>query len=312
MAPSTNIESIKHSTDSQSLHSYSVVIVRNSSHFLIERTHFYSPGERTDVGATSASPNPSRMLMSFDETEPSLEDDTSLTSVANSTSPSSFTALKLQRKQRLESLIEKRKNNFLYLMEIHLGGSYWLNSVLIDKKELHSYILEKPSTRAVMYYYFGISISKILELNSGPITIKAMIQLLEEWEYYFASTTMQSMKYMMARTSNYIYPNFMPNDTSTTAGAAQSGNGSNNPNSVESDHQIKSGIYKFNNDVVYEYLLTPHIPFELNYIEVLYSLCQMLYDLYDKFWHEDSFRYAAISLFLLIFAVVSSPIMTRS
>lgn len=208
----------------------------------------------------------------------------------NLASPSSFTALKLQRKQRLESLIEKRKNNFLYLMEIHSGGSYWLNSVLIDKKELHSYLVEKPSTRAVMYYYFGISLSKILELSSGPATIKAMIQLMEEWEYFFASTTMQSMKYMMARTSNYIYPNFMPTDTTSPAGS-QGNNAGNNPNSnPDGDHQIKSGIYKFNNDVVYEYLLTPHIPFELNYIEVLYSLCQMLYDLYDKFWHEDSFR----------------------
>jgi hypothetical protein len=220
----------------------------------------------------------------------------------------SFTALKLQRKQRLESLIEKRKNNFLYLMEIHLGGNFWLNSVLFDKKELNAYAMsEKTSTRSVMFYYFGISLSKILELPSGSTTIKAMLQFLEEWEYYFASNTMQSMKYVMARNSNFIYPNFMPTDsipqTSGSGGNSSGGNGvgshgtgnghnyNSNSSSVDlQDHQIKSGIYKFNNDIVYEHLLTPHIPFELNYIEVLHSLCQMLYSLYDKFWHEDSFR----------------------
>jgi hypothetical protein len=220
----------------------------------------------------------------------------------------SFTALKLQRKQRLESLIEKRKNNFLYLMEIHMGGSFWLNSVLFDKKELNAYAMtEKTVTRSVMFYYFGISLSKILELPSGSATIKAMLQLLEEWEYYFASNTMQSMKYVMARNSNFIYPNFMPSDSipqgGSGAGNGSSGNGggshgtnngtnynSNSGSMDPQDHQIKSGIFKFNNDIVYEYLVTPHIPFELNYIEVLYSLCQMLYSLYDKFWHEDSFR----------------------
>ena len=44
-----------------------------------------------------------------------------------------FAALKLQRKQRLESLIEKRKNNFRYLIEVHSGDTFWLNSVLINK-----------------------------------------------------------------------------------------------------------------------------------------------------------------------------------
>jgi hypothetical protein len=224
-----------------------------------------------------------------------------------------FAALKLQRKQRLESMIEKRKNNFHYLMEIHQGEGYWLNSVLINHRELHSHISDKAS-RAVMYYYFGLSLSKILELPAGPATIKAMVQLLEEWEYMFASSTMQSMKYVLARQSNFIYPNFMPdslnggggstggNGPTTGTGATGNSNGgvgsiSSGPSGANSapisemDHQIRSGIYKFNNDIVYEYLQAPHIPFELNYIEVFYSMCQMLHSLYDKFWHEDSFRY---------------------
>lgn len=182
-----------------------------------------------------------------------------------------FAALKLQRKQRLESLIEKRKNNFRYLIEVHCGDTFWLNSVLLDKRELNNYILDKiQNNRILMYYYYGLSLSKILELSSGQQTIKGLLQLLEEWEYMFSSNTMQSMKYVMARTSYYIYPSFMPNDNES--------------------EQLRAGIYKFNNDVVYEYLQAPDIPFELNYVEVFINLCEMLSALYDKFWHEDSFR----------------------
>lgn len=189
--------------------------------------------------------------------------------------------LKLQRRQRLEILIEKRKNNFNYLINIHCGDSYWLNSVLIDKKQLNYFISEKiPLNRSISFYYFGLSLYKILELNDGYDTVKGLLQLLEEWEYYFSSNTMQSMKYVMSRTSNYYYPLFMPNENDFD--------------------QLRCGIYKFNNDIVYEYLQTPDIPFELNYTEVFINLCEMLSLVYDKFWHKDSSR-SLFSLFLYLF-----------
>mmetsp|Transcript_3961 Transcript_3961/g.6197 ORF Transcript_3961/g.6197 Transcript_3961/m.6197 type:complete len:259 (+) Transcript_3961:63-839(+) len=186
-----------------------------------------------------------------------------------------FAALKLQRKQRLETLIEKRKNNFLYLKRVHNGGCFWLNSVLTEHRDLNLHIFEKVQPmRAVMYYYLGLSISKLLDLQPGPVIIRAFAQLLEEWEYMFASVPMQGMKYVMARTSHYAYPQFMP---------------------AEGDQdQIRSTIFKFNNDVVFEYLLYPHVPFELDYLEVFHSLCDMLYSLYEKLWHEDSFSNVAV------------------
>jgi hypothetical protein len=189
-----------------------------------------------------------------------------------------FAALKLQRKQRLETMIEKRKNNFQYLKTVHDGGTFWLNTVMIDKNKLFSLVSDTtrvPPIRSVMYYYLGLSLSKLLDLPPGPITVRALSQLLEEWEYYFASNTMQSMKYVMARTSSYPYPQYMPNDGDID--------------------QIRSGVYKFNNDIVYEHLQCPHVPFNLDYVQVFYSLCEMLYELYDKFWHEDTFGYPFLS-----------------
>jgi hypothetical protein len=182
-------------------------------------------------------------------------------------------ALKLQRKQRLEILIEKRENNFIYLKKIHEGGCFWLNCVLIDKTDMGHYIDNRtPENRALTYYYLGLSISSLLDTPDGPPIVRALSQLLEEWEYTFSNAAIQGMKYVLARSSSGVYPQFSP----TFEGS-------------ESD-QIRSTVYKFNNDVVYQYLHFPHVPFELDYIEVLSSLCDMLQALYKKFWHQECYK----------------------
>lgn len=43
---------------------------------------------------------------------------------------------------------------------------------------------------------------------------------------------------------------------------------------------------KFNNEVVYENLLTPEVPFELDYCEVVFSLCDVMCRIYAKLLEE--------------------------
>ena len=83
--------------------------------------------------------------------------------------------------------------------------------------------------------------------------------------------TMQSVKFVMAKNSNCIYPHTIPIEGFT-------------------DLQ-RPNIYKFSSSVVYEFLQVPHIPFDLDYVEVLSALCEALSKLYDKFLHEECFRY---------------------
>ena len=82
---------------------------------------------------------------------------------------------------------------------------------------------------------------------------------------------MQSVKFVMAKNSNCIYPHTIPIEGFT-------------------DLQ-RPNIYKFSNTVVFEYLQVPHIPFDLNYVEVLSALCDALSKLYDKFLQEECYRY---------------------
>lgn len=45
-------------------------------------------------------------------------------------------------------------------------------------------------------------------------------------------------------------------------------------------------LLKFNNEVVYEHLLTPEVPFELDYCEVVFSLCDVMCRIYAMFMEE--------------------------
>lgn len=92
----------------------------------------------------------------------------------------------VKRKKRIEHLIEKRKLNFEYIKNLHQGGTYFLNSVLVTRSDVRDVVDQKGvHQRARMFYYLGLSISALLELPDGPSTIKAFSQLMVEWEYTF-------------------------------------------------------------------------------------------------------------------------------
>lgn len=45
-------------------------------------------------------------------------------------------------------------------------------------------------------------------------------------------------------------------------------------------------LLKCNNEVVFEHLLTPEVPFMLDYLEVVFSLCEVMCRIYAKFLEE--------------------------
>jgi hypothetical protein len=132
-----------------------------------------------------------------------------------------------------------------------------------------------PKQRIESYFLLGLSIAKTLLLPVGTLTVRAFSQLMEEWEYYNSGNAMQSVKYVMAKTSPCVYPNTVP---------------------IEGMADLtRPSIYKFNNGVVYEYLQVFQIAFDLDYLEVVISLCDVFYKLYERLFHQESFRFVVIS-----------------
>ena len=65
----------------------------------------------------------------------------------NVDSSSNLNAAKLQRKQRLEAVVQKRSMNLGYLKKVHENNSYWFNIVLL-KKEVSNDLLESLNITA--------------------------------------------------------------------------------------------------------------------------------------------------------------------
>lgn len=175
-------------------------------------------------------------------------------------------ALKLQRKQRFEILFQKRKFNIEYIRKVHEGDSCWFDCLLITKDDIQKLVANiVPKQRVLNYFYLGLSLSKILELTTGSKIVRAILQLIEEWEYYFSGPGIQGMKFVMAKSCNTLYPKTSP--------------------LIEADGTeiFRPNIYKFNGSVVFEHLLDPVLPFDLDYVEVLLSLSSTLLSVYDHF-----------------------------
>lgn len=85
---------------------------------------------------------------------------------------------------------------------------------------------------------------------------------------------MQSVKFVMAKTSPCIYPQM-----SVIEGFSD---------------LTRPSVYKFNNAIVFEYLQVPHIPYELDYAEVFITLCVELSKLYEKLIHEECYSNSVV------------------
>jgi hypothetical protein len=93
---------------------------------------------------------------------------------------------------------------------------------------------------------------------------------MEEWEYFNSGNAMQSVKYMMAKNSTSLYPNTIP---------------------IEGMSDLtRPSVYRFNNNVVYEFLQVYTLSYDLDYLEVVITLCDILYKLYENLFQQESFR----------------------
>ncbi|CAM9993397.1 unnamed protein product, partial [Phaeothamnion confervicola] len=118
------------------------------------------------------------------------------------------------------------------------------------------------------------------QTNSGGQLVRSILQLLEEWEYHFAGPTNQAVRSMMAKHVDVPYPNSTLDD--------------NDPAARDPDQVVVARLFKFNNEIAYEHLLTPRVPLQLDYIEVMFSMCDVLCLIYNKFMDEECYGGAAV------------------
>jgi hypothetical protein len=111
-----------------------------------------------------------------------------------------------QRTRMLEDLVACRRSDWTYLREIHAPGTnYWLNLTLVRETELVQLIGEKQLLRrSQLFFYLGLGLGKLMEIRQTQYIATEGLQLLEELEFFFASTTVQSM--VSSLQYHHIYP----------------------------------------------------------------------------------------------------------
>ncbi|KAE9128082.1 hypothetical protein PF010_g4632 [Phytophthora fragariae] len=189
-----------------------------------------------------------------------------------------------QRLRILEDLVQHRRSDWNYLKAMHEGSNYWLNVALLREQQVMNHLGDKQSIRrAAQFFYLGIGLGRLVGESLHPeLLAMDCCQLLEELEFYFSSSTVQGMKMMVATSSTLHEPLDQENSPQYSA-----------------DEPFRPTMHKWNQRPVYRRLMTPPIPFPLDYREVLLSLCDILALIYSKLI-EDSTASENVNLFQAI------------
>eukprot|EP01087_Luapelamoeba_hula_P019348 TRINITY_DN6394_c0_g1_i1.p1 TRINITY_DN6394_c0_g1~~TRINITY_DN6394_c0_g1_i1.p1 ORF type:complete len:245 (-),score=60.86 TRINITY_DN6394_c0_g1_i1:40-774(-) len=171
-----------------------------------------------------------------------------------------------------EKLIRKRLDNYLYIKRVHQGTVHWMNTVLITQEDIRTFYsgvnpsksFRGPSSAATsgvaapnpkdrikkrveQWFYIGISLAPLLEVDGGDSYVGAVATFWSEFELWKSKGP---KKVLAAR----------------------------------KDFQVPSGGRTLTGSGGHEFLNTPNIPcVALDYFEVVFTLCDLMEHIYKKF-----------------------------
>ncbi|KAM0792328.1 hypothetical protein ACM66B_005011 [Microbotryomycetes sp. NB124-2] len=171
-------------------------------------------------------------------------------SATQSTNTSSTLSIALEN---VRTTVEKRIQMIDYLKRAHSGRVFWFNTVHLDESDLAK--LFEPSrvrSRTTRYFVLGMSLSALLDIPSAQDYFRALSALVQEFESVpddrFDRRNQRGLFRVASRARK-----------STSGGSDFAGS-----------------------DGDASYLVAPNIPFELDYIQVFVTLCDMLSETYRK------------------------------
>ncbi|SAM05469.1 hypothetical protein [Absidia glauca] len=173
-------------------------------------------------------------------------------------SPSSIASSQQQQQQQhqqltlleyINELVSKRVSTIQYLSRTHQGSTHWFNTILLTRDDLDDmYSNTKMMKRSCNFYTLGVSLGNLLHIINPIDFVKALAQLLTEFEHHTNDTSRQKMKNIFKKTNK-----------------SKDGSG----------HSDGSGEYT--------HLIVPHVPYELDYFEIFFTLCDILTEIYQRF-----------------------------
>ncbi|KAK9470733.1 uncharacterized protein V1510DRAFT_422322 [Dipodascopsis tothii] len=183
----------------------------------------------------------------------------------------------------IKDLTEKRITALEYTRRAYEGKVYWFDTFLFTKEDLSRIYADSPTSlgkKTTYYFTMGMSIAGLLDMQTAVDFIKAMSALVHEYEIM---TT--------------------PHDTGARpVSAASHGRGGLRRVLTGQSRIFRSSRARQEESKVAEteftYLMTPYLPFELNFLETVVTLCDVLVNMYvriqDLLLSEENYLPSAI------------------
>ncbi|KAJ7090357.1 hypothetical protein B0H15DRAFT_779410 [Mycena belliarum] len=155
----------------------------------------------------------------------------------------------------LRDIIQKRIITLTYIRNIHEGRSHWFHTIMISRTELDRVFNNtEMKKRTFRFAILGMSLSSLLDISQPQDLLKGLINTLQEYE----QSREDSEKPKIRTTKRLFRTKTGKRPGMLTDYIGSYGDGSEG------------------------YLVTPHIPFPLDYHQTLLSLLDVLSEVYNK------------------------------
>ncbi|KAG8983486.1 hypothetical protein FRB93_007247 [Tulasnella sp. JGI-2019a] len=151
----------------------------------------------------------------------------------------------------LREMCRKRISTLQYLKSIHSGQSHWFSTVLITRTDLErTFTTSVKKQRTYRWATLGMSLSNLFDITAPQDFLRALLALMQEYESVPEDTVKPKMR-------NLFRGAKLPK---------KSGGG-------------EFGAYL---DADTSYLVSPHIPFALDYFQVAFAFFDVLAEVYKR------------------------------
>ncbi|GAA5822798.1 hypothetical protein JCM11251_004384 [Rhodosporidiobolus azoricus] len=170
--------------------------------------------------------------------------------------------------EQLRALVRKRITAWTYLKNAGEGKVYWFNTVLLTTEDMRStFPNEKMRSRTIRFAVLGMSLSSLLDITPAHDFLRSLLSLVQEFESVpeerFGGKNMQVQRSVFKVGSK-----------------SRRGGGLSAASAASGGADFSMGLPQEGGEA--SYLMTPNIPFELDYFQVLITTCEMLVEVYSK------------------------------
>mmetsp|Transcript_38138 Transcript_38138/g.55958 ORF Transcript_38138/g.55958 Transcript_38138/m.55958 type:complete len:283 (-) Transcript_38138:229-1077(-) len=180
----------------------------------------------------------------------------------------------IRQQTRLEATVEKRLGNLDYIGTVYGGASFWLNSVLLTRADLREAAdrAAGPGRRRELFAV-GLSLGRLVDRAPAPLALlRGLLQLWEERDFAALGPAKKPLAALLARPQPARLPRREPDKNFWSI--------EEDDKSLVSEKAIR--LQRYRNEILYLEYMTPMVNIELDYFQVLISLCDQLSFVYKK------------------------------